>query len=207
MKKMIVMLIGLMGLWFISCQKDSSDMNPNAVNDDVSLETIASTAVRFSVESDSVTMHTCKGKLTEVAVADLQSVITAYISTNYPASEIKYAAKDDGGKTVVSIVLSDGTPKGLIFNADGTFRAELKRHAQQSILTEVMVSDLPSTITTYITTNYTGAEVKKAGTNADGQYFVGIVHDGKIKVLLFNADGSFNKELDKSWQGKGPKKH
>lgn len=207
MKKVVVMLIASVGLWFASCQKDSTDMSPTADTDDVSLETVATTAARFSVESDSVTTHTCKGKLTEVAVADLAASITTYISTTYPSSQIKFAAKDESGKIVVSILLSDGTPKGLIFNADGTFKAELKRHAQKAKLTEVALADLPAAITTYITTHYAGAEVKKAGKNADGQYFVGMVLDSKIKVLLFNADGSFNKELEKPLKGKGPKRH
>jgi hypothetical protein len=207
MKKMVVMLIASMGLCFASCQKDSSDMSPTTDTDEVSLETVATTAARFSVESDSVTTRNCKGKLTEVAVADLAASITSYISTTYPSSEIKFAAKDESGKIVVSILLSDGTPKGLIFNADGTFKEELKRHAQKAKLTEVADADLPAAITTYITTNYAGSEVKKAGKNADGQYFVGIVLDSKIKVLLFNADGSFNKELEKPLKGKGPKRH
>jgi hypothetical protein len=183
-------------------------MNPatDASSDVVSLETISTIAARFSVESDSVTTHVCKGKLTEVAVADLPAAITTYISTTYPSSTIKYAAADQSGKIVVSIVLADGTtPKGLLFNADGTFKEELTHVAHKAKLTEVAVADLPATITSYITTTYAGAEIKKAGINADGQYFVGILFDSKVKVLLFNADGTFSKELEKS--AKGPKRH
>jgi len=207
MKQMVLLLVASVGFWFVSCQKDSSDMSPSADTDDVSLETVANTAARFSLEADSVTTHTCKGKLTEVAVADLSAVITNYISTTYPGSTLKFAAKDESGKVVVSILLADGTPKGVIFNADGSFKAELKSHAKRAKLTEVAIANLPATITGYITTNYAGAEIKKAGNNADGQYFVGIVLDGKVKVLLFNADGTFNKELEKPAGGKGPKRH
>jgi len=207
MKRMILLLVTSVGFWFVSCQKDSSDMSPTTDTVDVSLETVATSAARFSLEADSVTTHTCKGKLTEVAVADLSSVITGYIATTYPASTLKFAAKDESGKMVVSILLTDGTPKGLIFNADGSFKAELKNHAKKAKLTEVAVANLSATITSYITANYTGAEIKKAGTNAEGQYFVGIVLDSKIKVLLFNADGTFSKELEKPANGKGPKRH
>ena len=207
MKRMVLLLIASVGFWFVSCQKDNSDMSPAMDTDDVSLETVANSAARFSLEADSVTTRTCKGKLTEVAVADLSTVITGYISATYPSSTLKFAAKDESGKIVVSILLADGTPKGLIFNADGSFSAELKGHAKRAKLTEVAVANLAATITGYITTNYAGAEIKKAGTNADGQYFVGIVLDSRVKVLLFNADGTFNKELEKTAGGKGPKRH
>jgi len=208
MRRVVLLLVASVGMWMVSCSKDNSGVNPatDASSDAVSLETISTTAARFSVESDSVTMHVCKGKLTEVAVADLSPVITAYISTTYPSSTIKYAAADQSGKTVVSILLADGTtPKGLIFNADGTFKEELTRVAHKAKLTEVAVADLPAAVTSYITTTYAGAEIKKAGTNADGQYFVGIIIDSKVKILLFNADGTINKELEKPV--KGPKRH
>lgn len=208
MKRVAVLLVASLGMFIASCSKDNSSMSPTTdTSTDVSLETVSTTAARFSIESDSVTTHVCKGKLTEVAVADLAAVITTYISTTYPSSTIKFAAKDDSGKIVVSILLADGTtPKGLIFNADGTFKEELKHFEHKAKLTEVAVASLPAVITSYITTTYAGAEIKKAGTNAAGEYFVGIVVDSKIKVLLFNADGTFNKELDKPTKG-GPKKH
>jgi len=207
MKRMILLMVASLGFWFVSCQNENTDMSPTTDTDDVSLETVAASAARFSVEADSVTTRNCKGKLTEVAVADLSAVITDYISTIYPSSTLKFAAKDESGKIVVSILLADGTPKGLIFNADGSFSAELKGHARRAKLTEVAVANLSATITGYITANYAGAEIKKAGINADGQYFVGIVLDSKIKVLLFNADGTFNRELEKASGGKGPKRH
>lgn len=205
MKRLIFLLVASAGFWFVSCQSDSP--GPTMDTDDVNLETVATAAARFSLEADSVTKHSCKGKLTEVALTDLATAITDFISSTYPSSTLKFAAKDESGKMIVSVLLADGTPKGLIFNADGTFNAELKNHARKAKLTEVAVASLPATITGYITTQYAGAEIKKAGTNAEGQYFVGLILDRKIKVLLFNADGSFNKELEKSANGKGPKRH
>lgn len=207
MKKMLLLLVALVGFCFVSCEKENSDVSPVTDTDNVSLETVATTAARFSLEGDSVTTRTCKGKLTEVALADLSAVITSYISTTYPSSTLKFAAKDESGKMVVSILLSDGTPKGLIFNADGSFSAELKGHAKKAKLTEVEVANLPAAVTSYVTTNYAGTEIKKAGANAEGQYFVGIVVDSKIKILLFNADGTFNKELEKPANGKGRKRN
>lgn len=208
MRRLVVMFVASLGIFIASCSKDNSGMSPTTdASTDVSLETVSTTAARLAIESDSVTTHVCKGKLTEVAVADLAAAITTYISTTYPSSTIKFAAKDDSGKIVVTILLADGTtPKGLIFNADGTFKEELKHFDHKAKLTEVAVANIPAAITSYITTTYAGAVIKKAGTNADGQYFVGIVLDSKVKVLLFNADGTFNKELTAPTKG-GPKKH
>ncbi|WP_159468358.1 hypothetical protein [Dyadobacter sp. 3J3] len=208
MRNVIVLLVASLGMFIASCSKDNSGMSPTTdTSNDISLETVSTTAARFSLESDSVTTHVCKGKLTEVAVADLASAITTYISTTYPSSTIKFAATDQSGRIVVTILLADGTtPKGLIFNADGTFKVELKHFEHKAKLTEVAVANLPAAITSYITTTYAGAVIKKAGTNADGEYFVGIVLDNKVKVLLFNADGTFSKELERPTKG-GPKKH
>jgi hypothetical protein len=90
----------------------------------------------------------------------------------------------------------DGTAKGLLFNADGTFKEELKQHGHKAKLTKIEITALPSTITDYITSSYAGATSKLAATNDAGEYFVGILQDDKVKILLFNADGTFNKELE-----------
>jgi len=210
MKKLVFILVCLSGVWFTSCQKDSDSSTVTPVEEvsDVA-DVVSNTAARYAVSTDSVTIGKCKGKLTEVATADLSTAITTYISTTFAGSTIKYAAKDEAGKTVVAITLGDGTLKGLLFNADGTFKEELKQHAKKAKLTKVEVSALPAAVTVYIANTYAGAEIKTAGTNAAGEFFVAILIDSKIKVLLFNADGTFSKELEKPEKGPkgGPKKH
>ncbi|KAA6439976.1 hypothetical protein FEM33_09750 [Dyadobacter flavalbus] len=203
MKRISLLLVVLAGIWFSSCQKDGSAVDPAV--ESVDFESVVSTAARYSVSTDSVTAGKCKGKLTEVATADLPAAVTSYITATYAGSEIKYAAKDQSGKIIVALTLADGTAKGLLFNADGTFQEELKQHAHKASLTKIDVSALPAAITAYITANYAGSTVSAAATNADGAYFVAITADNVIKVLLFNADGTFSKELEKS--GKRHKKH
>ncbi len=203
------MLVVVSGVWFSSCQNDSSNSTVTPVDElsDIA-EVVSTTAARYAVSTDSVTLGKCKGKLTEVALADLSATITDYISTTYAGSSVTYAAKDESGKVVVAITLADGTLKGLLFNADGTFKEELKGHVKKAKLTPVEVSALPAAVTDYITSTYTGSEIKQAGTNADGQYFVAILLDSKVKILLFNADGTFSKELEKpAMGGRGHKKH
>ncbi len=194
MRKMIAVVLALTGLWMTGCQKDNSGLTPEESAD---FESVVAAAARYSVSTDTATVKKCKGKLTEVVTADLSANITSYISTTYAGSSVEYAAKDAEGKVVVAIVLADGTAKGLLFNADGTFNVELKQHPHKAKLTKVEVSALPASITSYISTNYAAAEIKQAGTNADGEYFIGILLDGKGKVLLFNADGSFKNELER----------
>ena len=192
---MIVMLVTLTGLWFAGCQKDGSGLTP--VGETTALETLAGSAARYSVLTDSLTIGKCKGKLTEIAAADLSSAITAYITSNYAAATVRFAAKDADGRVIVAIVLSDGTVKGLFFKADGTFGGDLMQHPRKAKLNKVDISALPASITSYINTTYAGAVIKLVGTNVAGEYFVGILVNSKIKVVLFNADGTFSKELEK----------
>ena len=62
-------------------------------------------------------------------------------------------------------------------------------------LTAVDVSSLPASITSYISTKYAGATLKKADKDAKGNYAVLITVSNTGKVLLFKADGTFVKEL------------
>jgi hypothetical protein len=195
MKKFSLLFVLLAGVWIAACQKNNEALDPQEESSD--FESVVESAARYGILTDSVTIGKCKGKLMEVATADLPAAVTDYINANYAGSEIKYAAKDQSGKIVVALTLADGTAKGLLFNADGTFKQELKQHGHKAKLTKVEISALPGAITTYITGNYTNAEIKLAASNEAGEYFVGIEIDDSVKILLFNADGTFNKELEK----------
>lgn len=204
MKKFLLLLVLVAGFCFVACQKNNETLTPQ--DESSSFESVVESAARYGVVTDSVTIGKCKGKLTEVATADLPKSVTDYITANYAGSEIKYAAKDQSGKILVALALADGTARGLLFNADGTFKEELKQHAHKANLTKIEISALPASITSYITSDYAGSEIKMAGTNDTGEYFVGIKVDGAVKILLFNADGTFNKELEKPAE-RGHKRH
>ena len=193
MKLTVFLFAALLGVFLMSCQKDS--LTPVT---DTTFESVALSAARYSVEADSTTKMKCKGKLTELAEADIPAAVSAYISANYAGATLKFAAKDQAGNVVVGLALADGTHKGLLFDSAGTFKEELKHYKQHAKLTEIAVADLPATITGYVTTTYAGAVIKHAGTNGAGEYFVMLATaDSKPVVLLFNADGTFNKALDK----------
>ncbi|WP_138482020.1 hypothetical protein [Dyadobacter bucti] len=200
--KRLLLLLAICGIWFSACQNNSS--NPSPATDATSgIETLVASAARLAVSTDSVTVRTCKGKLTEIDSADLATTITDYISSTYPGATVKYAAKDVSGRVVVAIVLADGTITGLLFNADGTFGRELKQHAPKAKLTRIDSTALPVAVTDYIDANYTGAAIKEAATNVDGEYYVAIKTADAVKVLIFNADGTFNKEIDKPNKRRG----
>lgn len=72
--------------------------------------------------------------------------------------------------------VSDGHHKGGKFN-----------------MTEVAIDDLPAAITTYISTNYEGSTIERAGTNNDsGEFGVLVLKaDGSHVGVRFAADGTF----------------
>ena len=193
MKLTAFLIASFVGAFVLGCQKDSLIPANDTLFDAVTLS-----AARYSVEADSITKKKCKGKLTELVEADIPVPVSAYISTSYPDATLKFAAKDESGKMVVGLTLADGTPKGLLFDSTGNFVEELKHYKKHAKLTRVALADLPSTITGYVANDYPGAEIKHAGTNEAGEFFVMVSIDGKPLVLLFNADGSFNKALDRS---------
>ena len=63
-------------------------------------------------------------------------------------------------------------------------------------LTTVDVSTLPAAVTSYISATYVGATIKEAKKDAKGNYVVVITVNSVVKLLLFNADGTFVKEAD-----------
>ncbi|UFH55731.1 hypothetical protein [Spirosoma sp. KNUC1025] len=62
-------------------------------------------------------------------------------------------------------------------------------------LTTVDVSTLPAAVTSYISTNYAGATIKDARKDDQGRYLVAITVSSVVKLLVFNADGTFVKEV------------
>jgi hypothetical protein len=199
MKKSLFLVFALVGLFLASCNRE--DINADSILDDLT-EVVQLSAARSAATTDTVTKQKCKGRLTEIAASDLPAAITTYISTNYAGAEIQFAGKDTAGQVVIGLKLADGTHKGLLFNADGTFNKALEKYQRGAKLTKVEVSALPAAITTYAASNYADYTVKAAGKNEAGEYFVVIQKttgtEAEIKasrkILQFNADGTFKQE-------------
>lgn len=210
MKKLLFLVFAFVGLSLASCNRE--DINANAASDDL-VEVVQLSAARSAATTDTVTKQKCKGKLTEIASANLPAAVSTYISANYAGAEIQFAGKDTSGQIVVGLKLADGTHKGLLFNADGTFNKALEKYQRGAKLTKVEISALPAAITVYTASKYAGYTVKTAGKNDAGEYFVVIAKttgtEAEIKasrkVLQFNADGTFKQETTPPAHPDGPK--
>jgi len=198
MKKSLFLVFALCGLIMAGCNRE----DVNAVQDDLT-EIVQLSAARSAANGDTVTKQKCRGKLTEIKAADLPASIKNYVAANYAGAEVQFAGKDAAGMIAVGLKLADGTHKGLLFNADGTFNKALEKYNRGAKMTKVEVSALPAAITSYAASKYAGYTIKKAGKNDAGEIFVVIVKTtgtdqekrASMKVLQFNADGTFNQEM------------
>ena len=70
-------------------------------------------------------------------------------------------------------------------------------------LTKIDAAALPATVRAYITATYAGAAIDYAAKDDAGNFLVAITQNSERKALLFNADGTFNRELSLRDGGKG----
>lgn len=144
--------------------------------------------------------HHHSDKHNRIAVSSLSSSITTYISTTYPDSKIVTAFKEQDGSIDVFVVTADNAKLNLNFTSDGTFVSvstidsfHFGRH------TILAIADIPADITTYITTNYTGATVNAAHIEPDGTYEIFITTADSVKMkLTFSATYEFISATTKS---------
>ena len=201
MKKVLFLLTAVTGLFLASC--NNQEVAPDSI-DDV-LASVEASAARTAAVNDTVTKGKCKGKLTSVEIASLPATITTYVNKNYAGSTIKFAGKDEKGQIVVGVFLSN-VETGLLFDANGIFVQALTHYGKKAKLMEVDIATLPASVGTYVTANYAGYTVKKAGKDADGNLLVGLKNEANHKVLKFNSAGKFLEELAIPPHGKRGKK-
>ena len=199
MKKVLFLLTAVSGLFLASCK--TQEVTPDTSLDEV-FSSMASSAARTAAVNDTVTKGKCKGNLTSIDAATLPSSVTTYINTNYAGAAIKFAGKDDKGQFVVGLSLN-GVDTGLLFDANGAFVQKLERYGAKAKLTEVAITSLPASISAYVTANYAGYTIKRAGSDADGNLIVGLDNGTGHKVLKFTSAGVFKEELQIPPHGKG----
>jgi hypothetical protein len=201
MKKVLCLLAAVSGLFLSSC--NNQEVAPDSIDD--ILASVEASAARTAAVNDTITKGKCKGKLTSIEIASLPAAITTYINTNYVGSTIKFAGKDEKGQIVVGVSLNS-VETGLLFDANGVFVQALTHYGKKAKLTEVDIATLPASVGAYVTANYAGYTVKKAGKDADGNLLVGIKNDTGHKVLKFDSTGKFVEELAIPPHGKRGKK-
>jgi hypothetical protein len=154
-KQLLLLLMAVFGLYMVACQ--SQDATPSSDGD---LEAIQVSAARTA--ADSTTKTKCKGKLTPIDSTALPSKVISYITTNYAGAQVKFAATDSLGQYVVGISLNS-THTGLLFDASGNFIQIIEKYGKKAKLTAVDITTLPASVTSYVTTNYSGYTIKKQG--------------------------------------------
>ena len=138
-----------------------------------------------------------KKDLIAVDIATLSATITTYVSTTYVGSKLEKAYTDKNGNFFVVVKKADGSKVAVLFDSKGAFVKELPKHGKGALNT-VDVKTLSTAITTYISTNYAGATIKKAYTDPDGNYLVSLKDaKGGEFGLMFDKNGVFVKVLKK----------
>lgn len=209
MKKALLIALVVVVAGLYGCNQGQQSVSPES---DSSLS--ATSTARLASDSSG---FFCRKKVTKIAVNELPATVSSYITTTYAGAAIDYAAKDDSGNFLVAIT-QNGEPKALLFNADGSFNDELALKepggkkggprgkgpgpGKKGILEQIALTDLPAAITSYISANYAGAELKTAAKDSTRGYLVMIVVSEQAKTLLFNPDGTFNTEVSKPVRGK-----
>jgi hypothetical protein len=137
--------------------------------------------------------HNHAGNNTPVAIVDLATSITTYITTTYAGATITSAHKESDGSFDVFITTAAGANLNLNFSAAGDFvsvSTGSNNHSNHE--TPIAVADLLATITTYITTNYAGATISAAEKDWNGGFEVHITTAAGVEMELnFSATGDF----------------
>jgi hypothetical protein len=192
MKKVLFLMTALVGVFLASCGKQDV-LSP--ASDDI-FATLEVSAARTAAVTDTVTKQKCKGYITSIDPASLPTAIVNYISTNYAGATVKFAGTDAKGQFVVGVSLN-GVETGLLFDANGAFLKTLEHYGRKAKLTELDITTLPTSITSYVTANYATFAIKRAGKDADGNILVAINDGGtNHKILFFDANGVFKQELE-----------
>jgi Putative beta-lactamase-inhibitor-like, PepSY-like len=216
LKWMAMLMLALSTLLW-NCQPQDSDITPEeeaAVLEDflflTTTEQTTSTSTpspftsgrgpQFFSRNSADTVRKCR--MTELAIADLPTSVTNYISANYAGSTIERAGKNDEGKIMVLLKKADGTKVGLAFDANGAFISE-RQHKGKG--TQIAVSELPAAVTSYVTASYAGSTIERAMKDTDGNFRLIVKKSDGTKVGLgFDKNGKFVGELATKGKKGGP---
>ncbi len=202
MKKILVAALVAVSVQLVSC--DNQSVSPDSITSDM-LDLASGGGGKPTGQNPQGGPDGDRPQLTEIAITDLSSYITNYITTNYSDATIEKTGSDPEGNILVSLSLADGTHKGLQFDANGEFVKEMTKPEggpgkgnggnKPPQLTDINISTLSSTITAYAASNYAEYSIEKAGTDPEGKTIVLLSTSDKKLGILFDASGTFEKEL------------
>jgi hypothetical protein len=141
---------------------------------------------------------------TAIDPTTIPTSVTTFISTNYAGyTVVKGRNRTINGIVSNELLISNGTDlKALIFDATWTFISEqLKSQGLEKGETVVDITTIPTSVTTYITSNYTGYTIKSAVSrtkNSVISYEVTIISSTNKKRLIFDSTWTFVSEQVKN---------
>jgi hypothetical protein len=133
-----------------------------------------------------------------LAISALPTTIKTYLATNYPTDTLLHAAVNfDATYVVIS------ANKGLFatsFTSGGTFIARVQLMPRPERHVSIAQADLPSTVSTYLTTTFPAyvfnkAFVEKSSAGVIQGYVVLITVNSTREIVLFDASGTFVKSV------------
>ena len=177
---MLAALVLLVGLC-TAC--DNEDANPDILNE------VAAEAETTELDSAAFGSSQME-EWTVLAADDLPPAVVDYVSENYPSETITKAWLDENGGYVV--LLRNRT--ALRFDNAGNHTETIEeagRRKRRPELTAIATEDLPEAISLYLADNYADFAIERAGTDAEGQYYVKLAEG---PLVIFDAQGNFVEE-------------
>jgi hypothetical protein len=153
-----------------------------------------------------------------VAASSLPANLNSYLTSNYSGYTLikAYIIKDSAGNIggYVAIINFNGIPVALLFDGTGNFVRVLEQRERGDIFNEgwhrggrfanrdpqergrdtISLSALPTSVISYMTTNFPNDSLIKAYVNIDSSYLV-ISADSGLYATMFNSAGDFVKRV------------
>ena len=204
-------------LFLASCQKEISAPNTGSISPSIISATQSIAVATGTTSNDSIyVIHTCAPDhhLDSIAMSNLPSAITDYLSANYTGYTFQkaYTDKDSSGNIsgYAVIIQFNGNPVGLKFDASGNFIKVLEQREGRDLTGEgwheggrffnrdgrhtdtVQLAALPAGILSYFNTNYPQDTLVRAYINRDSSYVIFSKNNGAF-VTVFTSNGTFVK--------------
>lgn len=222
-KKLLPGLAGciLSTVVFISCQKDTSQANDSdSESTSAAIAVATSESSATGTVADTVyVMHQCgKGKHRDsIAESALSASITSYLSSNYSGYSFHkaFAVKDGSGvvSAYVVIIYFNDKPVALQFDSNGNFEKILEQREGSDLKGRgwhengrfgcrdgkqrdtIAISALPSSIVSYISSNYSQDTLLRAYKNQHDSSIVVISSNSGLFATVFDSNNQFVKRI------------
>ncbi|RVT80039.1 hypothetical protein EOD40_02700 [Flavobacterium sufflavum] len=163
----------------------------------ISLIAIALSCALYSCSNDGTdstdTSTTASLTYETTSAATLPTTISSYVAKNYSGATVSEVNLNSDG--TYTVYVSTGATSKSITNVNAIFKLNFTAKgllSSSSTITPVAISDLLTSIVTYINTNYVDATITSAHVESDGSFDVLITTADKVKIKLnFSSTGEF----------------